>query len=99
MFTANVVNQRGMALELGTVLPVNPSIKLPIKAYPTLAVMDAAIKNSTLTSLEQKQFLLQNANKVGNWVDQVITGVQSPSAVAPKIQALFDAMPTMGSHP
>ena len=99
IFTTNVVNQRGMALELGTELPVNPSIELPVKAYPTLAVMDAAVKNSTLTTLEQKQFLLQNASKAGSWVDQVITGMQSPSAVAPKIQALFDAMPTMESHP
>ena len=64
-----------------------------------IILMDAAIKNSTLTSLEQKQFLLQNANKVGNWVDQVITGVQSPNAVAPKIQDQLNAMPTMESHP
>ena len=99
IFTTNVVNQRGMALELGTELPVNPSIELPVKAYPNLAVMDAAMKNSTLTTLEEKQFLLQNTKKIGSWVDQVITGVQSPSAVAPKIQALFDAMPTSASHP
>jgi hypothetical protein len=78
---------------------VNPSIELPVKAYPNLAVMDAAMKNSTLTTLEEKQFLLQNTKKIGSWVDQVITGVQSPSAVAPKIQALFDTMPTSGSHP
>ena len=99
IFTTNVVNQRGMALELGTELPVNPSIELPVKAYPNLAVMEAAMKNSTLTTLEEKQFVLQNTKKIGSWVDQVITGVQSPSAVAPKIQALFDAMPTSGSHP
>jgi len=99
MFTTNVVNQRGMALELGTVLPVNPSIELPFKAYPTLAVMDKAMKNITLTTLEQKHYLLQNAKKAGGWVDLVITGMQSPSAVAPKLQALFEAMPTMGSNP
>ncbi len=99
LFTTNVVNQRGMALELGTVLPVNPSIKLPLKAYPTLAVMDAAMKNSTLTTLEQKHFLLQNAKKAGVWVELVITGMQSPGAVAPKFEALFKAMPTLGSQP
>jgi maltose-binding protein MalE len=99
VFSTNIVNQRNMALELGTVLPVNPSIELPLKAYPTLAVMNAAMKNSTLTTLEQKHFLLQNATKVGIWVNQVITGMQSPNAVAPKIQALFDTMPTVESNP
>jgi hypothetical protein len=98
MFTANVVNQRDMALRLETMLPVNPSIELPIKAYPRLAVMDAAMKNSTLTTLEQKQYLLLNAKKIGNWVDLVITGMQSPNAAAPQIQNLFDAMPTMDSQ-
>ena len=99
LFTANIVNQRNMALELGNVLPVNPSIALPLKAYPTLAVMDAATKDSILATLEQKKFLQQNAEKVGNWVNYVISGVQSPNVVAPHIQSLIDAMPAMGNHP
>jgi ABC-type glycerol-3-phosphate transport system substrate-binding protein len=99
LFTANIVNQRNMALELGNVLPVNPSIALPLKAYPTLAVMDAATKDSILATLEQKKFLQQNAGKVGNWVNYVITGVQSPNVVAPHIQRLIDAMPAMANHP
>jgi ABC-type glycerol-3-phosphate transport system substrate-binding protein len=99
LFTTNVVNQRAMALELGTVLPVNPSIALPLKAYPTLAIMDTALKNSTLTTLEQKRFLLKNANQIGALVDQVITGVQSPNAVAPQIQNLLDGTTTTESHP
>jgi hypothetical protein len=81
------------------VLPVNPSIALPLKAYPTLAVMDAATKDSILATLEQKKFLQQNAGKVGNWVNYVITGVQSPNVVAPHIQRLIDAMPAMANHP
>ncbi len=99
MFTANIVNQRNMALQLGTVLPVNPSIALPLKAYPTLEIMDAAMKDSTLNTLEQRQFLLKNSKKASGWVNQVITGVQSPNAVAPQIHQLVDAMPAMESHP
>ncbi len=99
LFTANIVNQRNMALELENVLPVNPSIALPLKAYPTLALMNAAMKHSTFATLEQKRFLQQNADKVANWVNYVITGVQSPEAVAPHIQNLIDSMPAMENHP
>jgi maltose-binding protein MalE len=99
MFTGNVVNQRSMALKLGTVLPVNPSIALPLKAYPNLAVMDAAMRESSLTTPEQKHFLLKNANKIENLVAEVIAGMQSPNATAPKIQVQLNAMPTMESHP
>jgi hypothetical protein len=99
IFTVNTVNQRSMALKLGTVLPVNPSIALPLKVYPTLAVLDLATKNSGTTSLEQKHFLMQYTKKVEGLLDQVITGVQSPNAIAPKIQQLLDAMPTMDNQP
>ena len=99
MFTSNVVNQRTMALQLGTLLPVNPSIALPLKAYPNLAMMDAAMKNTTFLSLEQKHFLLQNGKAIEGLVAQVITGMQLPNAVAPQIQNVFDSMPTTESHP
>ena len=99
MFAGNVVNQRTMALKLGTVLPVNPSIALPLKVYPNLAVMDRAMKSSTMLTLEQKHFLLLKGKSIEGLVDQVITGVQSPNAVAPKIQDQLNAMPTMESHP
>ena len=99
MFTVNTVNQRDMALKLGTVLPVNSSIALPLKVYPTLAVMDLATKNSATTTLKQRHFLLQYTKKVEELLDQVITGVQSPNAIAPKIQQLLDAMPNMDNEP
>jgi hypothetical protein len=78
---------------------VNPSIALPLKAYPNLAMMDAAMKNTTFLSLEQKHFLLQNGKAIEGLVAQVITGMQSPNAVAPQIQNVFDSMPTTESHP
>jgi maltose-binding protein MalE len=99
LFAANTVNQRNMAMGLGTVLPVNPSIALPLKTYPVLEVMDTAMKNSTLTTADQKHFLVENAKQIADLVNQVITGVQSPNAVAPKVQTLFDAIPTSEIHP
>jgi ABC-type glycerol-3-phosphate transport system substrate-binding protein len=99
IFTVNTVNQRSMALKLGTVLPVNPSIALPLKVYPTLAVMDLATKNSGTTTLEQKHFLLQYTKKIEGLLDQVITGVESPNAIAPKVQQLLHAVPSMENQP
>jgi ABC-type glycerol-3-phosphate transport system substrate-binding protein len=98
MFTANIVNQRSMSLELGTVLPVNPSIALPLKAYPDLAIIDQAAQNSEMITLEQKHFLLENSNKAVFLVDQVITGVLSPAAAAPQFQSLLNAIPVMDSQ-
>jgi hypothetical protein len=95
LFTVNTVNQRAMALQLGTVLPVNPTIALPLKAYPTLAVMHASTKNSGTTTLEQKHFLLQYSKKIERLLGLVITGVQSPNAIAPKFQQLLHAMAPM----
>ena len=94
LFTVNTVNQRSMALRLGTVLPVNPNIALPLKAYPTLSVMHTSTKNSGTTTLEQKHFLLKYTKKAEGLLNLVITGVQSPNAVAPKFQQLLNAMPT-----
>jgi hypothetical protein len=94
LFTVNTVNQRSMALRLGTVLPVNPTIALPLKAYPTLSVMHTSTKNSGTTTLEQKHFLLKYTKKAEGLLNLVITGVQSPNAVAPKFQQLLNAMPT-----
>ena len=99
IFTGNVVNQRDMALKLGTVLPVNPEIALPLKAYPNLAVMDAASRNATMTTLEEKHFLLQNENKIESLIAEVLAGVQSPNAVAPKIQSQLNTMSSMEIRP
>lgn len=93
LYASNLVNQRNMALSLGTVLPVNPSIALPFKAYPDLAVINAAAQNIDLITLEQQQFLLTNADQLSFFADQVIRGVQSPAATAPRFQRLLDAMP------
>lgn len=99
MFASNIVNQRNMALELGTVLPVNPAIALPLKAYPDLEIIDQAAQNSELVTLEQKHFLLGNSDRAVYLIDQVITGVLSPAAAAPQFQTLLNAMPAMESQP
>jgi len=57
--------------------------------------MHASTKNSGTTTLEQKHFLLQYSKKIERLLDLVITGVQSPNAIAPKFQQLFDAMAPM----
>ena len=95
MFASNVVNQRNMALQLGTVLPVNPAIALPLKAYPDLAVMQQAMKNTAIYSLGQIHFFVQHSGKSAVWIDRLINGVDSPSFLAPRLEHLLEAMPTM----
>jgi hypothetical protein len=87
-----------MALQLGTVLPVNPAIALPFKAYPDLAVMQEAMQNTAIYSLGQIHFLVQHSDKTAIWIDRLINGVDSPDFLAPRFEHLLEAMPTMESQ-
>jgi maltose-binding protein MalE len=99
LFTANAVNQRTTALRLGTVLPVNPAIALPLKAYPTLAVMDRTRRNSVLPSLRQYQVLARHSDQAVRLANQVLAGARAPLDVAPEFQRLLDAVPTAEPKP
>jgi hypothetical protein len=99
LFTANAVNQRTTALRLGTVLPVNPAIALPLKAYPMLAVMDRARRNSVLPSLRQYQVLVRHSDQAVRLANQVLAGARAPLDVAPEFQRLLDAVPTAEPKP
>ena len=99
LFTANAVNQRTTALRLGTVLPVNPAIALPLKAYPILAVMDGSRRQSVLPSLQQYQVLDRQTEQVVLLANQVLAGARAPLAVAPEFQPLLDAVPAAEVQP
>ena len=99
LFTANAVNQRTTALRLGTVLPVNPAIALPLKAYPILAVMDGSRRQSVLPSLQQYQVLDRYTEQVVLFANQVLAGARAPLAVAPEFQRLLDAVPAAEVQP
>jgi len=99
LFTANAVNQRTMALRLGTVLPVNPAIALPLKAYPVLSVMDRSRRQSVLPSVQQYQMLTLHDDQVVLLANQVLAGARSPLAVAPEFQRLLDAIPAAEVQP
>jgi maltose-binding protein MalE len=99
LFTVNAVNQRTTALRLGTVLPVNPAIALPLKAYPILSVMDGSRRTSVVPSLQQYQVLTRHADQVVLLANQVLAGARAPLAVAPDFQRLLDAIPAAEVQP
>jgi maltose-binding protein MalE len=99
LFTANAVNQRTTALRLGTVLPVNPAIALPLKAYPILSVMDGSRRTSVVPGLQQYQVLTRHADQVVLLANQVLAGARAPLDVAPEFQRLLDAVPTAEAKP
>jgi maltose-binding protein MalE len=99
LFAGNAVNQRTMTLRLGTVLPVNPTILLPLNAYPTLSVMDASLRNSVLPNLEQYQYLKLKAERISFLFNQILARSQNPSGVAHEFQYLLENPPAAEAQP
>jgi maltose-binding protein MalE len=99
LFMANAVNQRTTALRLGTVLPVNPDIALPLKAYPILSVMDRSRRQSVVPSLQQYQVLARHSDQIALLANQVLAGARAPFAAAPEVQRLLDAIPAAVVQP
>lgn len=91
LFNSNVVQQRNMALKLGTVLPVNPAIALPLKAYPTLGLIDEAVRSSRRLNLAQERQFQALEAPAQTLIDQVISGGRPPEWAAPKLEALIKA--------
>ena len=84
-YSTNVVAQRMVSLQLGTVLPVNPNIALPLRIYPTLAISEKAIKKSQYLTLSQRHRLLHSSILAQPLIDQLLAGVQSPEATTNKL--------------
>jgi hypothetical protein len=89
MFSANVVQQRSISLKLGTVLPANPGIELPLKVYPTLGLIDQAIRYSRRQNLAQVNQLQILGPTFQSLMDQVLSGARSPEEIAPLVEALL----------
>jgi arabinogalactan oligomer / maltooligosaccharide transport system substrate-binding protein len=88
-FSSNVVQQRNIALKLGTVVPVNPGIKLPLKAYPTLGLIDQAVRSSRRLNLAQENQLRALGQPSQALIDQVLSGARPPEQIAPLLEALI----------
>lgn len=99
LFAGNAVNQRTMMLRLGTVFPVNPAILLPLNAYPTLSVMDVALRNSILPTLEQHHYFKLKDEQIGLLANQVLARSQDPLAVAHDFQHLLENAPAAKAQP
>ena len=88
-FSTNLVQQRSLAMQLGAVLPVNPGVALPLKAYPSLALQDQQFRRGTVLSLQQFARLEQINGPAQPLLDAVLSGSQSPETIAPRLQAVI----------
>ena len=78
-----------MALKLGTAVPVNPGISLPLKTNNTLQLVNLAAERGKLLSLDQIDWLYKTDPVLMPYLDLVISGEQSPEAMAPRFNQLL----------
>ena len=90
LFTVNVVQQRNTALKLATVVPVNPGISLPLKTNKTLQLVNLAAGQGKLLTLAQIDWLYAMDPVFIPSLDLVLSGEQSPEAIAPSLDNLFE---------
>jgi hypothetical protein len=88
LFSVNIVQQRNMALKLGTAAPVNPGISLPLKTNDTLQLVNLAAERGKLLSLDQIDWLYKTDPILMPYLNLVISGEQSPGAIAPRLTQL-----------
>lgn len=89
MFNSNVVQQRNLALKLGNVVPVNPEIELPLKVYPTLGLIDQAVRSSPRLNLNQENQFRALGPPSEALIDQVLSGAKPPRQIAPLLEDLI----------
>jgi maltose-binding protein MalE len=89
LFSVNIVQQRNMALRLRSAMPVNPGISLPLKTDSTLALIVDAASNGRLLNLHNIDLLNAIDSNTKPYLDLVLSGDQSPSAIAPKFDSLL----------
>ena len=90
LFTVNVVQQRNTALKLATVVPVNPGISLPLKTNKTLQLVNLAAGQGKLLTLAQIDWLYAMDPVFIPSLDLVLSGEQSPEAIAPSLDNLLE---------
>ena len=90
LFTVNVVQQRNTALKLATVVPVNPGISLPLKTNKTLQLVNLAAGQGKLLTLGQIDWLYAIDPVFIPYLDLVLSGEQSPEAIAPSLDNLLE---------
>jgi hypothetical protein len=78
-----------MALRLRSAMPVNPGISLPLKSDPTLALIVEAASNGRLLNLQNIDLLNAIDPKSKPYLDLVLSGDQSPQAIAPRFDSLL----------
>ncbi len=89
-FSTNLVQQRTLALKLGSVIPVNPGIALPLKAYPLIALQEQQYRRGTLLNLQQFAALERLNLPAQPLLNAVISGNQSPEVIAPLLMAVLE---------
>lgn len=89
LFSVNIVQQRNMALKLGTAVPVNPGISLPLKTNNILQLVNLAAERGKLLSLDQIDWLYKTDPVLMPDLNLVISGEQSPEAMAPRLNQLL----------
>ena len=89
LFSVNIVQQRNMALKLGTAVPVNPGISLPLKTNKTLQLVNLAAERGKLLSLDQIDWLYRTDPILMPHLDLVISGEQSPESIAPRLNQVL----------
>lgn len=89
LFSVNIVQQRNMALKLGTAVPVNPGISLPLKTNNILQLVNLAAERGKLLSLDQIDWLYKADPVLMSYLNPVISGEQSPEAIAPRLNQLL----------
>ena len=89
LFSVNIVQQRNMALRLRSAMPVNPGISLPLKTDSTLALIVEAASSGRLLNLHSIDLLNIMDSNTKPYLDLVLSGDQSPSAIAPKFDSLL----------
>ena len=89
LFSVNIVQQRNMILRLRSAMPVNPGISLPLKTDSTLALIVEAGSSGRLLNLQNIDLLNAIDPKTKPYLDLVLSGDQSPQAIAPRFDSLL----------
>lgn len=90
LFTVNTVQQRNMVLKLETSVSVNPGISLPLKSNNILRLVNFAAERGKLFPIEQADWLDTKGPYLIPYIDLVLSGEQSPEAIAPRLNNLLE---------
>ncbi|MCP9775950.1 extracellular solute-binding protein [Cyanobium sp. WAJ14-Wanaka] len=89
LFGVNAIQQRNLALQMGTILPVNPYASLPSKAYTGLRVIEQSSTTEVPLSMASQERLARVAPELQKLLGQVISGYSLPAEVAPQFEELL----------